>query len=116
MQANLRRFEEAQAQSQGDKRRDDNITWDLFNKTSDSIFGLDYKKVPEQYKRYIKLTYGQQELAKLEHRCVRRSRAELREIAALAKPSTAQARWFKDKMDAGVKTGPELHGQLDENN
>ena len=58
MQANLRRFEEAQAQSQSDKRRDDNITWDLFNKTSDYIFGLDFKKVPEQYKRYIKTTYG----------------------------------------------------------
>ena len=52
----------------------------------------------------------------MEQRCIRRSRAELREIAALAKPSGAQVKWFKDRMDAGVKTGPELHGQLDEKN
>ena len=53
---------------------------------------------------------------KLESRCQRRSNAELREIAALAKPSQAQTDWFRQRLDSGEKSGPELYGEMSEKN
>ena len=72
--------------------------------------------MPDAYKHYIKHTYGKHEFVRLEARCIRRSNAELREVAALAKPSSAQAKWFKGRMDSGEKSGPELNGDLDRKN
>ena len=76
----LKRFEDYQI-----KHHNDNDTWDLFNKTSDHMFGVDIGAVPNAYTFYIRHTYGSQEFGRLEARCVRRSNAELREIAVLAK-------------------------------
>ena len=110
------KFEYNQTQPYNDKRRADSDTWDMSNNTSDHIFGVDMRSVPSPYKHYIKHVYGNPELIKLEARCVRRSNAELREIAALAKPSQAQTSWFKQRCDSGEKSGPELNGDLSEKN
>ena len=92
------------------------ILWDLFNKTPDHIFGVDIGAVRNAYTFYIRHTYGSQEFGRLEARCVRRSNAELREVAVLTKPSNAQVKWFKRRMDSGEKSGPELNGDLDDEN
>ena len=66
----LNMFEDNQTQHHNHKRRDDNGTWDLFNNTSDHIFGVDMGAVPAAYTYYIRHTYGSHELGKLETRCV----------------------------------------------
>ena len=86
----------------------------MFNNTSDHIFGVDMRAVPSPYTHYIKHVYCIPEVVKLEARCVRRPNAELREIAALAKPSQAQTSWFKQRCDSGKKSGPMLIGELSE--
>ena len=49
----LKKFEDNQTKAQIDKWRDDNDTWDLFNKPSDHICGVDFEAVVKPYKFYI---------------------------------------------------------------
>ena len=113
---NLEQFEYNQSLPYNDKMRADNDIWDTFNATPDHIFGVDVRLVPAPYKHYMKQVHGDREWRTLEARCERRANAELREIAALAKPSQAQTSWFKQRCDSGEKSGPELNGPLSEKN
>ena len=112
----LKEFKYNQIQSYHDKKRADNDTWDTFNSASDHIVSVDIRAVPSDYRHYIAKVHGHTALMKLESRCQRRSNAELREIDALAKPSQAQNDWFRQRLDSGEKSGPELYGELNEKN
>ena len=105
-------FEHNQTLSRDDKMNADNETWRKFNNTAAHIFGVDVRLVPKHYRQWIHHHHGDDECANLELLCERRSRAELREIASLAKPIVSQSNWFKQRCEAGEKSGPELNGAL----
>ena len=105
-------FEHNQTLPRDDKMNADNETWEKFNNTAAHIFGVDVRLVPKLYRQWIHHHHGDDEWANLELRCERRSRAELREIASLAKPTASQSNWFKQRCEAGEKSGPELNGAL----
>ena len=74
----LEEFEHNQTLSYNDKMIADNANWEKFNDTSAHIFGVDARLVPLPYKDYIGQIHGEREWTKLEARCGRRAKAELR--------------------------------------
>lgn len=109
-------FEHNLTLSWDDKVRADNETWKKFNNTAAHIFGIDIRLVPRHYRQWIRRAHGDDEWANLELRCERRSRAELREVASLVKPIVSQSNCFKQRCEAGEKSGPELNGELSDDN